>query len=110
MMEIYTDRVDPLIKILHLPTFWVTLTTAFQNHQGMSKSLEALIFAFYFVTILSLSESECYDLLGEQDAILSARYRTASRQALINAQFLNTSSLMTLQAYTMFIASRTTQA
>lgn len=103
MMAIYADRVDPLMKILHLPTFFATLISGLQHPRGLSKSLEAITFAFYFVTIISLEQNECYEILGEQKSVMSSRYKIAARQALINAEFLNTSSLVTLQAYTMFI-------
>ena len=109
-MAIYTDRVDPLIKIVHLPTFWVDLTTALQSEQEMSESFEALVFAFYLITIQSLTETESWDLLGEQNEVLSTRYRNAARQALINAQLLNTSSLSTLQAFAIFIVSGNARA
>lgn len=103
LWEIYIDRVDPLMKMLHLPSFWLTMTSALENPHAMPKSVEAVIFAFYLATITSLDDSECYCLLGEQKAIISARYKIALRQTLINAAFLKTSSLMTLQAYVIFL-------
>ncbi len=93
------------MKFLHLPTFLSTLTDALRNPQDMTKSLEAVTFSFYFATIISLEEDECYSLLGEQKGIISARYKAAARHALINADFLKTSSLMTLQAYATFLVS-----
>jgi hypothetical protein len=106
MWDIYIDRVDPLMKLLHLPTFWSALTGALQNPHDISKSLEAAIFAFYLATIASLEDNECHCLLGEQKSIISARYKLAARQALVNARFLGTSSLVTLQAYVIFLVSR----
>ncbi|KAI9740064.1 MAG: hypothetical protein M1818_004815 [Claussenomyces sp. TS43310] len=103
LFDIYQDRVDPLMKLLHLPTFWSALKYAFENPQDMSKSLEAVIFSFYFATIISLEDDECHSLLGEQKPAMTARYRVAARQALINAGFLKSSSLMTLQAYAIFL-------
>ena len=105
MLDVYVDRVDPLMKLLHIPTFWTTITKAFQNPRDMSKSLEALIFAFYLATITSLEDDECYCLLGEPKPTIRARYKAAARQGLINASFLKTSSLMTLQAYLLFLVS-----
>jgi hypothetical protein len=107
MLDVYVDRVDPLMKLLHIPTFWRMQTNALQNPRGISKSLEAVIFAFYLATITSLEDNECYCLLGEQKPIISARYKLAAHQALINAGFLKTSSLMTLQAYVIFLVSST---
>jgi hypothetical protein len=103
MWEVYTERVDPVMKILHLPTFWSTLSTAIQNPHNISPSLEALIFAFYFVTITSLQDSELQSIHRERKSVVSSRYRIAARQALINAEFLKSTNLMTLQAYVIFL-------
>ncbi|OTA99367.1 hypothetical protein M426DRAFT_27562 [Hypoxylon sp. CI-4A] len=100
---IYTDRVDPMIKILHLPTFWVALANGLRRPQDMSKGLEAAIFAFYFATVNSLTEEECHGLFSTPRSVILCRYRFAARQALINASFLSTSSLMTLRAYAIFM-------
>jgi hypothetical protein len=105
LWDIYVDRADPLMKLLHLPTFWSSLTNALQHPQQISKSLQALLFAFYLATISSLEEDECQSLLGGPKSITFTRYKRAARQALINAGFLHTSSPMTLQAYAIFIVS-----
>jgi hypothetical protein len=105
LREIYVDRVDPWIKILHLPTFWAVLTDGLRHPHNMPKSLEAAIFAFYLATVSALSEDECQEVFGIQKAIMYSRYRAATRQALVNAGFLSTSSPMTLRAYSLFIVS-----
>ena len=108
LFDIFRDRVDPLMKFFHLPTLWPAMSRALQDSHAMSKSLTAIIFSIYFTTITSLEEHECFDLLGEQKVVLTAQYKTAARQALINADFLTSSSLMTLQAYATFLVSITT--
>lgn len=103
--EIYVDRADPLMKLLHLPTFWVSLTNALHDPHHISKSLQALIFAFYLVTISSLEEDECLRLLGGTKPDVFGRYKRTARKALIDAGFLHTSSPTTLRAYSLFIVS-----
>ncbi|EED18904.1 C6 transcription factor, putative [Talaromyces stipitatus ATCC 10500] len=103
LREIYADRVDPWIKILHLPTFWAALTDGVRHPQIMPKSLEAALFAFYLATVSALSENECQEVFGAQKEVIYSRYRAATRQALVNARFLSTSSQMTLRAFTLFI-------
>lgn len=110
LKEIYVDRVDPLIKVLHLPTFWAALSNGLRHPQNLSKSFEAVVFAFYLATISALREDECQTFFGAQKSILYSRYRVATRQALVNAGFLSTSSLMTLRAYAVYIVSRSYRA
>ncbi|KAI1778402.1 putative C6 transcription factor [Hypoxylon cercidicola] len=103
LRDIYVDRVDPMIKILHVPTFWTTLTDGLRHPHKLSRSLEAEIFAFYLATISSLKEDECQNLFAASKSVLYSRYRLATRQALINAGFLSTSNPATLRAYAIFI-------
>ncbi|KAI1074379.1 putative C6 transcription factor [Whalleya microplaca] len=105
LREIYVDRVDPLMKILHLPTFWPSLTNALRHPEDISKSLGAVIFAFYLSTISTLEEGECHNLFGVPKSVMYSRYRHVTRQALVNAGFLSTSNLMTLRAYAIFMMS-----
>jgi len=105
LREIFADRVDPWIKIFHLPSFWTALTDSLRRPEAIPKSLEAAIFAFYLATVSALSEKECQEVFKAQKAVLYSRYRAATRQALVSAGFLSTSSLMTLRAYTIFIVS-----
>lgn len=104
--DIFVDRVDPLVKPLHLPTFWITLTSVVKNPHEVSKSVEALVFTFYLLTISSLYDDECRSLFGEEKSIIFTRYRIAARQTLMNAGFLKTTSIVTLQAFMMFLVSR----
>jgi hypothetical protein len=103
LRDIYADRVDPLVKILHLPTFSTTLQNGLQHPAERSRSLEAIMFAFYLAVVSTLNEDECQDLFGLSESVMYSRYRVATRQALINARFLSTSNPMTLQAYVLFM-------
>ncbi|KAL9090655.1 MAG: hypothetical protein Q9165_005143 [Trypethelium subeluteriae] len=58
LREIYADRVDPMMKILHLPTFWTALMNGLRHPQDASKSLEAAMFAFCCAAISALKEDE----------------------------------------------------
>ena len=109
LQEVYTDRVDPLIKILHLPTFWPSVMGVLHNPRNVSKSLEALVFSFYLTTISFMDEAECSRVLGTQKSLLYRQYRLTTRLALVNARFLSTSSLVTLQAYAMFMVRTVSQ-
>ncbi|OBT61198.1 hypothetical protein VE03_08682 [Pseudogymnoascus sp. 23342-1-I1] len=101
--DIYTDRADPMVKPIHLPTFWTTLKGVVESPHDVSKSLEALVFTFYLLTISSLDDDECRSMFGEEKSIIFARYRIAARQTLMNAGFLKTTSIVTLQAFMMFL-------
>jgi hypothetical protein len=106
LWDIYVDRVDPFLKIIHLPTFWSSLLAAIKNPKTVAKSLEALICAFYLTVIASLEEEECRDLLGGTTVNIFPRFELAARRALRSAGFLYTTSTATLSAYLLYLVSR----
>lgn len=62
-----------------------------------------MMFAIYTLAVTSLSEVECEITFQENKHSLLGKYQKACRQALINARFLQTSDLMVLQAYVLFL-------
>ena len=54
----YQENVDPVIKILHVPTISKLIREARTNLDNISPSAEALMFAIYFAAVNSLEESE----------------------------------------------------
>jgi hypothetical protein len=103
MCGYFLDRVDPITKILHFPTFWSSLRNGVESPKDIPNSLQALIFVFYFVTVSSLENDECHSLFREQRTVISTRYKFAAHQALMNARFLKSSSMATLQAFSLFL-------
>jgi hypothetical protein len=101
----YLERVDPLTKIIHAPSFWTSIQKVASDPLNASKSLQALAFTFYFVTISSLDARECERLLGVESLAMHETYKRAAQQSLIQARFLESSNFTTLQAYMMFLVS-----
>lgn len=102
----FVERVDPMFKVLHVPTFWASVIETVNNPYQASKPLVALIFAVYFVVVSSLSEEEVQNVFGLAKSVAFARYRHATRQALAQAGLLTTSNPMVLQAYSVYVVSQ----
>ena len=103
LWEVFKENVDPLVRVLHRPTAKNILINASSNTDGLSRSAEALLFAIYFGAVVSLTPEQCQSLLGETKDTLIKRYRFATEQCLARAGFLNSSSLMLLQAFVFFL-------
>lgn len=101
--NVYKDRVDPLLKVLHLPTLEPTVLSAASHLPNLSRGFECLLFAIYYGATTSLSSQECITKLGEDKSVLLARYRFAVEQALARANFLTTEELVVLQAFVIFL-------
>ena len=101
--ETYKDRVDPLVKVLHIPTIEATVLSAASHLSNLSKGFETLLFAIYYGATTSLSASDCALKFGEEKSVLLARYRFAIEQALARASFLTTEEIIVLQAFVIFL-------
>jgi hypothetical protein len=101
--NVYKERVDPLVKLLHIPTIEPTVLASASHLANLSKSFEALLFAIYYGATTSLSDQDCINKLGEEKGLLLSRYRFGVEQALARANFLTTEEIMVVQAIVIFL-------
>ncbi|KAH6967607.1 fungal-specific transcription factor domain-containing protein [Ilyonectria sp. MPI-CAGE-AT-0026] len=104
MWSLFKHRVDPVVKVLHIPSLEPIITAAGASSQ-ISEELGALVFAISYGAIASLSDEECMAEFGESHAILSSQYRSACEQACAHAEFLKSTKIITLQAYVIYLAA-----
>jgi hypothetical protein len=120
MWEIFKVNVDPLVKVLHIPTVEPIILSAKDNLEHISKTLEPLMFAIYYGTsylpclekllltnvsgaVTSLTAQDCVTEMGEAQPILLTRYRFALEQALARASFMDSEEMIVLQAVVIFL-------
>ena len=56
--QVYTENIDPLLKILHVPTMNSLIRKLRTNMDILTPGLEALMFSIYFSAITSMEEDE----------------------------------------------------
>jgi hypothetical protein len=105
LWQSYLKNINPLVKICHAPTTQQLILDASDNLNALPRHVEALLFAIYCITIESLEDSECLSILGESKGRATQRFRQGAQHALTNANFLRSSSVMLLQAFTLFVVS-----
>jgi Fungal Zn(2)-Cys(6) binuclear cluster domain len=105
LCDIYLANVDPVSKLLHARSLRAYLQEGSETLDCSPgpRGLEALRFAISYVAIISISEEECKDRLGEDRAVLLARYRAGTESALARADFVTTTEMSTLQALTIYL-------
>jgi hypothetical protein len=103
LWETYKENVAPLITIVHRPTARNLFVEAARHPESLDKNSEALVFAMYLSSFVSMKPEECAIQFGEDRATAVKRYRFATEQALAKAGFLNTQSLVLLQAAVLFL-------
>ena len=105
LWEAHARNVEPLCKLLHLPSTFKMAEMASKQPAMVSKVDECLLFAIYHFAVFSMSEVECLTKFGESRVLLMRRYHTATRHALVNASFLKTTNMTVLQALVLFLLS-----
>lgn len=58
LWSVYQENVEPLIKLLHIPTTDLILRDARKNSDKLSPGQEALAFSIYFAAVTSLEPEE----------------------------------------------------
>lgn len=101
--NIFKDRVDPLAKVLHIPTLEPTVLQSAATLNNLPRGFECLLFTIYYCAVTSLNTQDCVSQLGEEKPVLLARYRFAIEQALARANFLTTEEIVVLQAFVLFL-------
>ncbi|KAL3473215.1 fungal-specific transcription factor domain-containing protein, partial [Aspergillus californicus] len=106
---IYLDNVEPLCKVLHVPTVANMVDGISKDPATASKSDECLLFVIYYFAVYSMSGVDCLQKFNTAKTNLMSRYHIAAHQAFINVSLLKTTSIPVLQAYTLFLIAMRTQ-
>jgi hypothetical protein len=102
---VFVERVNPLSKIVHIPTLQPAMEKAAADLKKVPSGFQALMFAIYSMSVLSLTDDECEDMLGEAKSLAHKRYVAATKTALARAKFMSTTSIVVLQASLLHILS-----
>lgn len=58
--QVYQENVDPILKIVHVPTMSKVIKEFRQNLDSLNPSTEALMFSIYYAAITSLEDEEVF--------------------------------------------------
>ncbi|KAI1400079.1 hypothetical protein F4819DRAFT_388311 [Hypoxylon fuscum] len=105
LWQIFVENIDPLTKVVHVPTLQPAIQKAASNIRTIPRSFEALMFAIYAAAVMSLNDDECKKRFCEPRKTLLLRYITATNAALLRAKFMGTTSLVVLQALAIHLLS-----
>ncbi|KAK7402581.1 hypothetical protein QQX98_011686 [Neonectria punicea] len=103
LWQTFVESVNPLTKIVHVPSLQQRILDASWDPSTASTSLKAVLFAIYTLAVSSMSADDCLASFGETRSALLMRYRAATFQALVEADFLRARELEVLQAFVLFL-------
>ncbi|KAF7559241.1 hypothetical protein G7046_g4923 [Stylonectria norvegica] len=103
LWSVYQENVEPLTKLLHVPSMEDIIRHARKDHDKLTPGQEALVFAIYYGAVTSLEPAEVETNFGANRDALLTLYRFAVEQSLTKANFLTTSDIVVLQAFAIFL-------
>ncbi|KAF7716974.1 Fungal Zn(2)-Cys(6) binuclear cluster domain-containing protein [Penicillium ucsense] len=105
LWQTFLERVNPLTKLVHVPTVQQQILDAMGDLENTSNAVEALMFSIYCVALTSLWPEEVDKTFGEAKKSLLSKFRRGAQQAFRNAHFLRSSNTMVLQAFMLYLLS-----
>ena len=107
LCTLYIENVDPMFKVLHVPTLRNMVTDAISNVDVIPSGtyVECLLFAMYYAAVTTLTVEECLKYFQDGKESLLAKYRAGTERALSNADMLLECDMETLQALSIYLVS-----
>ncbi|KAL4917791.1 hypothetical protein BDW62DRAFT_74979 [Aspergillus aurantiobrunneus] len=102
--EVFLDRVDPLIKVVHRPSAYQILRTGLDTPTSLNEGQGALLQVIYFACVSAMDTTDIQSSLQMTKSTALSTYRMAAEQALARAGFITTNDWTTMQALVLFIA------
>lgn len=103
IMLAYEENCDPVVKVTHRPTIKRIFLKVINRLHQLSPAEEALFFAICYGAICSLDERQCQEQLSGEQKRLKASFRLAVEQALSKAHFMESPTLVNLQAFVLYL-------
>ncbi|KAI3572368.1 fungal-specific transcription factor domain-containing protein [Fusarium oxysporum f. sp. albedinis] len=105
LWQIYLERVNPLTKIIHVPTLQPYVTEATTNPDNIPQNYQCLLCAVSLMATVSLDEPECRELLGMPRGNLLQELVARTRHALLQFDLFSNDDMAVLQALVLFLIS-----
>ncbi|GAD93522.1 conserved hypothetical protein [Paecilomyces variotii No. 5] len=105
LWTVYVKSVDPVLKILHIPTVQTTVVATILDPKSARSSTVALTFAIYFAAVTALchdSNNQSVDLPCGISVLLK-RYKMAMDRLLLVTDLMNQPEMTALQALAIYI-------
>ncbi|KAF4466599.1 transcription factor [Fusarium albosuccineum] len=105
LWQLFVDRVNPLTKIIHVPSVQPYVMEAATNMNNIPLNYQALLFSIFTMAAVSLSDTESVQMLGcsREDAL--RRYTIGTKVTLTKFNFLKNYDMVALQALLLYLLS-----
>lgn len=105
LWQTFLDRVNPLTKVIHVPTVQPLVVEAATNRANLPKNVEALLFSIYAIGAVALTEQESLTLLGYPREEAFKRFSKGARVTLMRIGIFYKYDIVVLQALVLHLTS-----
>lgn len=105
LWQLYLDRVNPLFKVIHVPTTQPFVMEAATNMSNLPLHYQALMFSIFAMASVSMTSAECIQTIGISREAAIQRFNTGTKSALIKYSFLKNHNMTALQAVVLYLVS-----
>lgn len=103
LWQLFLDRVNPLMKIVHVPTLQPYVMEAATNMESVPLNYQALLYAVFTMAVVSLSEVEAVQMLGCPRDEALRRFTLGTKISLTKFNFLKNYDMAILQALLLYL-------
>ncbi|UPL03072.1 hypothetical protein LCI18_014006 [Fusarium solani-melongenae] len=105
LWDVYVKSVDPVLKILHIPTVQSTVVATILDPRSANRSTLALTFAIYYAAVTALCHNDSDDSidLPWENSVLLGRYRAALDRLLVTPDVMSWPEIADLQAFAIYV-------
>ena len=103
LWHVYVKNVDPLLKVLHLPTSKPRLEAALSSPEAASDSQAILLYAISYAAAMSLDLHEVEYLLETDKGTIMRKFKDGIEQYLTKLSLMVSPNLEYLQALIIYI-------
>ena len=107
LWNVYIESVDPVLKILHIPTAQFIVVATILDPRTAPSSAVALTFAIFFAAVTALCHDKNNERFGlpYEKSILLKRYKESLDRLLLVTDLMNRPELTALQALAIYVVS-----
>ncbi|CAH0046249.1 unnamed protein product [Clonostachys solani] len=105
LWQIFVARVNPIVKVIHVPTVQSQVMSASTDFNSIPLRSQALLFAIFAMSVLSLTKDEALEILGSSRDDYLRRLHVGTKTALAKLDFLNNYDMVVLQTLLLYFFS-----
>ncbi|KAH7165659.1 fungal-specific transcription factor domain-containing protein [Dactylonectria macrodidyma] len=105
LWQIFLDRVNPLMKVIHVPSVQPHVMDATTNMENIPVNYQALLFSVFTMAAVSMTDVECTQMLGCSRDEAIRRFTMGTKLSLQKFNFLKNYDMVVLQSLLLYLIS-----